>query len=324
MVEPTGIRAALVTGASGFVGRALCARLHEAGVHVRALSFASEPGPWDEEIVADLTGSVDLAPILDGIDTVFHLAGLAHADLRGTTAHRAYEALNVNATRTLLDGAVAAGVARLVFMSSVKVIGEGGPEACDDETPPCPTTEYGRTKLAAEELVTAAGREHELHVAVLRSVLIYGPGMKGNLQDMRDAIARNRFPAIPETGNRRSLVDVRDVAEALWLAAIRDEANGRRFIVSDGEAYSTRRIYRALAAAAGKSVSGSGWPVWLMGLAARLGDFGEALLGRTLPYDGTRHRKLFGSAEFRNDGIVETLKFQPRFTLETALNDQTQ
>ncbi len=320
----TSIRTALVTGASGFVGRHLCDLLRNEGVHVRALSIASESGPWDEEFVMDLTGTSDLSPVLEGVDTVFHLAGLAHASLSGEAARRAYESLNVGATQRLVDAAVAAGSARIVFMSSVKTIGEGGPNACDDTTPPHPTTDYGRTKLAAEDIVIDAHREHGLHAAAIRSVLIYGPGVKGNLRDMLDAVAAGRFPSVPETGNRRSLVDVRDVASALWLAASCPEAAGKRYIVSDGETYSTRRIYSAMAKAAGKQPSGSGWPEGFLALAAKLGDLGETILRRDLPYNGERHNKLFGSAEFLNGGIVGDLSFAPRFTLENAAVDMAQ
>lgn len=101
-------------------------------------------------------------------------------------------------TRALLNDAIRAGMRRFVFVSSVKVIGEGSDCCLDDNSPVAPTTAYGRAKHEAEELMLDAGARYGMHVVVLRLPLVYGPGNKGNLSRMIEVIARDRFPPLPE------------------------------------------------------------------------------------------------------------------------------
>ncbi|MDY0110142.1 MAG: NAD-dependent epimerase/dehydratase family protein [Candidatus Krumholzibacteria bacterium] len=315
------VNSALVTGAAGFVGRWLCADLTQRGVSVRALDLAGAEGPWDRFYAIDLTQVDDLRPAVDGVDAVFHLAGLAHTSLAGARGAAAYRALNVEATRRLVGAAVAAGVPRFVLLSSVKAVGEAAAGVLTDESPPQPTTDYGCTKREAETIVLAAAAASGLHAAVLRSALIYGPGVKGNLREMIDAVAAGRFPPLAETGNRRSLVDVRDVAAALWLVATEPAANGRAYILTDGQVYSTRRILEAIRRGLGRRP-----PRWALGPAllkpvAVMGDGLSRLIGRDAPYSSERHERLFGSAEYGGAAIARELGFRPRWVLETAARE---
>jgi nucleoside-diphosphate-sugar epimerase len=315
------IERVLVTGAGGFVGRWVCQDLARRGLWVSALDRVEAEGPWDQFHCCDLAGDTSLDSALADIDTVVHLAGLAHSDLPGEQAAAAYHEANVHATERLVDGVRARGVRRLVMMSSVKAISEGEHGPIHDDTPPAPTSEYGRSKRAAELIVLAAGRRAALHVAIIRSALVYGPGVKGNLRAMCDAVAAGRFPPLAETGNRRSLVDVRDVATALWLAAVRPEANGRAYIVTDGESYSTRRILDAIRLALGRDRPPIAIGPRALAPLAWAGDVMRRITCRAVPYDRRRHAKLFGSADFRCDGIVRDLGFRRRYTLEDVAGD---
>jgi len=169
--------------------------------------------------------------------------------------------------------------------------------------------------------VLECGRQSGMHVSILRPTLVYGPGCKGNLANMLRWIDRGWFPPLPDTGNRRSMVDVRDVVQAALLAAERDSANGMVCILSDGEAYSTRRIVTAMRSALGKPEPGWSLPVGLMRLLAKCGDGYEVLLGRPAPYNSAMCSRLLGSACYRSVNTAAALGFHPGYHLEDALPD---
>jgi nucleoside-diphosphate-sugar epimerase len=179
---------------------------------------------------------------------------------------------------------------------------------------------YGSTKLAAENLVHTAGREHGLHTCVLRSPLMYGPGVKGNLQNMIQAIAAGRFPPLPETGNCRSLIDVRDVARALVLAAESPAARGRTYSVTDGRGYTTRQMQDLIRDALGLGPLRWSVPRGVFGFMAWQGDLLHRL-GLPFPFDSTACDKLLGSAVYTSDAIGAELDFCPRYSLDQSLSE---
>jgi nucleoside-diphosphate-sugar epimerase len=312
----TAKRLFFVTGASGFIGAALCRRLQALG-RVRALVRRPCAGPWDEAVVADLATEDLPRDALAGVDVVFHLAGKAHvvgAAARDAAGHRA---LTVEGTRRLLAACRGAGVERLVFASSVKAMGEGGPETLDESSAPAPRSEYGKSRRDAEELVLRGG--DVAHAAVLRLPPVYGPGHKGNLARMIEAVDRGRFPPVPRVPNRRSMIHVDDVVSAALLAAERPAAAGRALIVSDGREYSTREIYEWICASLGMAV-----PRWtvsrsLLRALARVGDALGRLRGRPAPFDSDAYDKLFGSAVYDTSAAREALGFVPQWNLPSAL-----
>ncbi len=311
----------LVTGGTGFVGSHLLPRLRAEGVGVRVLSRRAAPaGIPFEWVRGDLAVRESLLPAVAGVDTVLHLGGYAHALSRPDPVElERHRRINLEGTGALVEAAAEAGARRFVLVSSVKAAGED-PEGCIDEhhTRP-PRDPYGAVKRLAEERVLATAAATGMAACVLRPALVYGPGVKGNLAAMMRAIARGRFPPVPETGNVRSMVDVRDLVEAILAAAVRAEAAGGTFILTDGEAYSTRRIYLAMCAALGRRPPRWTLPAGLLRLLGRLGDAGEGLLGRPLPIDSTRVRRLLESACYRSVLAEAGLGFRPRYRLEDAL-----
>ncbi|HEX6675050.1 MAG TPA: NAD-dependent epimerase/dehydratase family protein [Actinomycetes bacterium] len=329
-------RRALVTGASGFVGRALCAALHARGDQVRAVMRRPAAGPWDEQWNLDL-GATDLPTgLVRDVDVVWHLAarsrpfeGLAAAREPGGLAaareprqpelaeERA--AADLAATRALLDAAAAAGAPALVFASSVRAVGLPVRGPADERTATPPDTGYGRAKRAAEELVLAAAERHGLHACVVRPAPVYGPGCGGGLRRMLRAVDQGRFPAVPEVGNRRSLVGLDDLVAALLLVAERPEAAGRTYVVCDGQAYSTRRVQLAMAGALGRTPPARTVPAWALRALARTGDLASWLAGRPAPFDSAALRQLLGSAWYSAARISAELGWRPRQDLEGAL-----
>jgi len=234
-----------VTGATGFIGQRLLVGLEANGEGVRILS--RNPHPDYETVVCDLQFEAIPEDGLDGVDTVFHLAGFTH-DLRDASKlEHLYRALNVDATVRLTELAVRSGVKQFVFVSSVKAGGY-------DEEQGSPDGVYGQTKREAELKLLDIGRQSEMLVSIVRPSLVYGAVVKGNLALMRRGIEQGWFPPIPETENRRSMIHVDDLVRALLLTAENKRANGEIFIVTDGVPHSSREIYEAICQSVGKTV----------------------------------------------------------------------
>jgi len=173
-------------------------------------------------------------------------------------------------------------VRRLVYLSSIKVMGaaiDTGP--IDETTPPAPDTLYGHAKLAAERSVLAAGA----HVCVLRLPMIYGLTGVGNIARMIKAVARNRFPPWPKIHNRRSSLHVQDLMVAACLVATHPWAGGRTYLVTDGKGYSIRWLYERICLALGRPVPGWTVPYWALATAACGSTWLEKGLHRRLPFN---------------------------------------
>jgi UDP-glucose 4-epimerase len=307
-----------VTGASGFLGRRVCGRLVTQG-DVSALFRDPADGPWGRADLVDLSSQPPPDGALDGVDTVIHAAARTHAidEPGGRDTESLYQAINVGGTRRLLEAAGRAGVRRFVFVSSVKAMGEGGPEAQDETSPSTPATWYGKTKKEAETLVLNGGFVSE--PVVLRPALMYGPGARGNVERMVDAIRAGRFPPVPEVANRRSVLHVDDAAGAVMLAANEQGAANRLFIVTDGRPCSTRQMYEWICGALGKEVPRWTVPIAAFRALARMGDAVGRIRGRRWAFDSDAYNKLFGSAVYDSSAIQRVLGFTPRWTFRNAL-----
>lgn len=300
----------VVTGAAGFIGRALCATLR-ADARVRAIVRRDGvEGPWDETLRVDLARDDLARDAFDGVDVVFHFAGKAHDLAERHGDEDEYRRVNVDGTRRVLEAAARAGVARVVFASSVKAMGEGDGVAA-------PSTPYGRSKLAAEELVLRGGFVRE--PVVLRPSLVYGPAVEGNLGAMLRAIAAGRFPTPPRIANRRAMIHVDDVVRAAIASARRPQAVGRALVLGDGVAYSTFAIFAAMRRALGREVPRASMPAAAWLLLAKAGDVAGFVLRRRAPFDSAAYRKLFGSAWYEPSDLRTLLGLERLKTLDDAL-----
>lgn len=246
------MRTVLVTGASGFIGWPLVVALTQAGYPVRAAvrDRRARNFPAGVEMVAlgDLAGGVDWQPLVAGMDAVVHLAGIAHAG--ADIPQAVYDRVNRVATGDLARAAAAAGVRRLVFLSSIRA--QSGPAAdhpLTENDEARPSDAYGRSKLAAEAAVRASGVPY----TILRPVLVYSPGAKGNLA------ALMRLAALPlplpfgRLNNRRSLLALDNLIAAVGFALEDARAENETFIVSDPGSISVADIVSILRRAAGCS-----------------------------------------------------------------------
>jgi len=257
----------LVTGASGFVGRALVEGLAGAGHSVRAaMRQPADVFPRSVEVVAvsDLTRPVEWRALLNRMETVVHLAGIAHAG--PGIAEEAYDRVNRLATAELATAAKAVGIHHLVFASSIRA--QSGPSAVaplrETDTPQ-PTDAYGRSKLAAEAAVRAADVPH----TILRPVLIYGPGVKGNLARLMQ-ITRTPWPLpLGLCRNHRSLLSRQNLIEAIHFVLQTQAAKGQTYIVADPVPLTLAEIVAALRAGLGRGPGLIPVPPALIGLLAK-------------------------------------------------------
>ncbi len=275
----------VVTGSSGFIGRAVVPALRARGHEVRAL---------DRSVVGDLADVTDWSAHIAGSDAVVHLAALAHA--RRADAAR-LRAVNVDAALALGEAAAAAGI-RMLQMSSAKVLGEETPrQPFDDSSPPAPQAAYARAKAEAEVGLRAIPG---LSLTVLRPPLVYGPGVKANFLALMRAVARG-WP-LPFAGirNRRSLVYVGNLADAVVLCLESPVATGNAYAVADGAPLSTPALCRALGVA--------------LGTPARLFSFPPALLDLAPPA-----RSLTRSFVVDDGALRRELSWAPVYSFEEGL-----
>lgn len=226
-----------VTGASGFVGRTAVAALRARGHTVV---------PLDRERIGDIAAVSDWSSRVAGVDAVVHLAALAHA--RGIDEAR-LRAVNVTASVAIGKAAAAAG-ARMLLMSTVKVLGEEtGDAPFDENSPLAPQDAYARAKADAETALRAVPR---LALTVLRPPLVYGAGARANFRALRRAVERGWPLPFASIENRRSLVGVGNLADALVRCVEAPQASGRTYGVCDGAPWSTPALCRAIGDALGR------------------------------------------------------------------------
>ncbi len=307
---------ALVTGASGFIGRILCAQLQREGKTVYALLRKECQGPWDKSVTGDLASGSLPHGCMSGVDTVFHLAGKAHALTETVNEESGYQQINVKGTKLLLEAVKHAQVRCFTFFSSLSTMREAEDEIIDERDSPRPVTPYGRSKLDAENLVLNATIPH---VTILRPALVYGPGNPGNLGRMISGVNKGFFPPFPRINNQRSMVHVEDVVQAALLAAENPEAHKQVYIVTDGQTYSTRQIYKWICQALGKPTPNWSVPLPVLQGLARIGDGIGTVRGKRFMFDSDALAKLTESAVYSSAKIQRELGFAPKWTLEQAL-----
>jgi nucleoside-diphosphate-sugar epimerase len=286
----------VVTGAGGFVGRALCRCLAVRGHAVRGLVRRPTPPIADVSLVAagTLGAATDWSGLLAKADVVIHCAGRAHGRIDAAT-----EAAEPETAAALARQAAAGGLQRLVLVSSLKAMADttlpGRP--LREADPPCPRDAYGRTKYAAERaLLAAAGTR--LETVIVRPPLVYGPAVKANFDALMRLVAAGLPLPFAGIDNRRSLVFLDNLVDLLALAAVHPAAARRVLLVRDDEDFSTPALIHALARALGCRARLFAVPDPVFALARHLPALGPmvARLTTSLAVDDRASRKALGWA----------------------------
>jgi nucleoside-diphosphate-sugar epimerase len=299
----------LVTGASGFVGSALCAHLTARGLLVRrAVRSVSSLLAGDSAVVGEIGPDTDWDAALRDVNAVVHLAARVHT-LRETATDplAEYRRVNLDGTRRLAAAAASQRVTRLVFVSSSKVNGETSARPFTESDPPRPEDPYARSKWEAEQALAQIGNETGLEYAILRPPLVYGPGVGANFARLMQWVARGVPLPLGAIDNRRSLVYVGNLVDAIRVCLAHPAAVGRTFLVSDGEDVSTPELVRGIARA--------------LGVAPRLLPVPVSLLRLAASTIGRRHEieRLAGSLQVDSSAIRRELSWSPPATMRDGL-----
>lgn len=291
----------LVTGANGFVGKALCARLYERG-HQVVPAVRQAQGLRNECVVGDIDNAPDWSSGLQGCEVVVHLAARVHVmHEKATDSWAAFHRSNVAATLSLARQAAAAGVRRFVFLSSVKVNGEAtiASQVFTELDLPAPLDAYGRSKMEAEQGLLEIAKGTGLEVVIIRPPLVYGPGVKGNFASLIKWVKNGVPLPLGSVDNLRSMIALDNLVNFTALCtniALSPNAKGQVFLVSDGEDVSTAELLRRVAKAYGCRARLFSVPVRLMHMVARWmgkASVADRLLG-SLVVDDSKARQMLG------------------------------
>jgi nucleoside-diphosphate-sugar epimerase len=303
----------LVTGATGFVGHFLCNRLLAEDFSVCGTLLASE-SPSSlvdgvEPVTVELLGAdTQWSHALAGVDTIIHLAARVHImDDPSSDPLTEFRKVNVEGTARLAREAAKAAVKRFIFISSIKVNGEESETPYTPDSPPNPSDPYGISKWEAEQVLREIEDETGLEVVIIRPTLVYGPGVKANFLNMMRILCRGIPLPLASITNKRSLIYVGNLVDALATCATHPEATGKTYLVSDGEDVSTPELLRRTALALGVPVRLFPTPAFLM-----------KLVGKLTGKSGAVNR-LAGSLTVDSSKIRQELAWVPPFTLEDGL-----
>ncbi len=305
----------LVTGACGFIGAALCEKLSFMGHRVCGTATSAEKlsgvSKWVRPLVIEQIGpATDWSDALINIDTIIHLASRVHIMREtATDSLSAYRCVNVEGTERLARKAAEAGVRRFVYISSIKVNGEGSSLPYKEVDTPAPFDPYAVSKWEAEQLLHKISSESALEVVILRPPLVYGPRVRANFLSLLKLVSSG-FP-LPffNLNNKRSLIYLGNLVDAIIACLTHPNAVGETFLISDGYDVSTPQLVRMMATASG--------------IKSRLFPFPISLLNIICSAIGKRNSvdRIVGSLRIDSSKIRKTVGWQPPFSLEEGLEE---
>lgn len=295
----------LVTGGSGFVGGALVRHLCDCGPYKVRLAVRTLKPPYpvgaEAFCVASLSAETDWSAVMADVDVVVHAAAKSQHSAGDASLEslRELEVVNVDSTLHMARQAAACGVRRFIFISSVKVNGEttlpGRPYTAGDVL--APRDPYGMTKAAAERGLQQIAKETGLELVIIRPVLVYGPGAKGNFAAMARLVSRGLpLPLGAVRSNRRSMVALDNLVDLIATCLNHHAAANQTFLVSDDEDLSTAELLERVGRALGKParlVSLPEWVLWAGATVLAKREMASRLLG-SLQVDISKTREVLG------------------------------
>jgi nucleoside-diphosphate-sugar epimerase len=297
-------REIIVTGAAGFVGRRLSSVLDETGEHVIRISRSAG------QSVGEINSSTDWIPILRKGVTVVHLAARAHVlDVSSANDLAAFREVNTAGTKRLAIACAEAGARRLVFLSSVRVLGantNGRPPFTVNDAPN-PGEAYAVSKHEAEQALHAVSADTGLEVCIIRPTLVYGPGAAGNFERLVRWVRRGVPLPLGAVRNARSLIGLDNLVDLIRVCTTHPEAVGKTFLASDGVSISTPELVTGIAHAMRKRPRLIPVPVGMLRLAGKALDRGAEI------------DRLVGSLEVDIAETCRTLGWAPPIDMHEGL-----
>lgn len=309
----------LITGINGFVGKALGDKLVGKGFNVngavrslRSIGFSDTIAKF---VITDIDSKTDWQKALKDVEAVIHLAARVHV-MKDTAidALAEFRKVNVEGTLNLARQAVEAGVQRFIFISSIKVNGEGTllghPYIAEDQ--PAPVDSYGISKREAEDALRQLASETGMETVIIRSPLIYGPGVKANFQSMMRWLDKGIPLPLGAIHNQRSLVALDNLIDLIVTCIHHPAAANQTFLAGDGEDLSTPELLQRMAAALGKKA-------WLVSVPELILMCGARLLGRL-----AIAQRLCGSLQVDISKARDLLDWKPPVSVDEALRKTAQ
>ncbi len=305
----------LLTGATGFVGRAVLGRLAasddlEPVAAIRGHALPDCPSRVVTVRTAGLSADTDWSQALDQVEVVIHGAARVHV-MNDTESDplEAFRKVNVEGTLSLARQAAALGVRRFVFISSIKVNGEGTSlnQPYFADATPAPGDPYGISKMEAEQGLREIASACAMEVVIIRPVLVYGPGVRANFLNMMRWLDKGIPLPFGAIHNRRSLVALDNLADLIVTCMRHPAAANQTFLVSDGEDLSTTQLLTRMAKALGK-------PARLLPVPSVLLERGAQLLGKK-----ALSQRLCGSLQVDIGKTRELLGWVPPVSVDEAL-----
>ena len=243
-----------VTGATGFIGKHLIENLSISNFNIIATVRKKNdtlPPEIRQDVIGDIIKEENWEEKLKGVDTIIHLAAQSSFNKASHSIELLRE-INVLTTEKLALAAVKAGVKRFIFLSTVKVNGEGSSKPYTELDEPQPEDDYGRSKLEAEKRLIKISKETGLEIVILRPTLVYGEGVQGNFKTLIKLVNKGVPLPFGNIKNKRSLCSVYNLADFIRVCITHKGAANETFLVADGKSLSTSELLTQIAHAKGK------------------------------------------------------------------------
>jgi len=304
----------LVTGANGFIGETLCERLLAEGYQVQGTvrssdSFATLHSGVSGLKISSIDDKTDWTNALVGVNTIVHLAACVHMLNHTTAALSLFRLVNVKGTEQLAREAALANVRRFIYMSSVKVNGEGRSTPYNEDDIQKPQDAYSISKWEAEKVLNKISDETSMETVIIRSPLVYGPRVKANFLRLFELVERGIPLPLASVNNRRSLIYLENLTDAIVTCMKHPKAAGQTYFVSDGEDVSTPKLVRRISSALGKPARLFPFPPILLKMAG-------IITGKSVAIDRLVSSLMVDSSKIRRD-----LNWKAPFSMDQGLRE---
>ena len=305
----------LITGGTGFVGQHLVSALIQRNLpyQIAVRTQAGNSAHPECISVGNINALTAWSQALEGVTDVVHFAARVHITQETSKdAYAAFRAVNTEGTLHLARQAAAAGVRRFIFLSSIKVNGEGKPQAYLETDTPAPEDAYAASKWEAEQGLWKISADTGMQMVILRIPLVYGPGVGANFLQLFQTVNKGWPLPLGGIANRRSLLYVGNLVDAMLVALEHPDAANKLYLLSDGQDVSTSQLVERMAQALNKTPRLFSLPQGMLRLAA-------SVLGKSSAVD-----RLYGSLYLDSAKIRQELSWTPPFSMQQGLAETAQ